>query len=222
MSYNDGYTGGFCIDSGDGNTYNLRLFSYVQAGNQVGYNFQVNNIASSVNALTFDYDGGVNINNLRIGNKSIYNNLFNSGGFGHETLTNFNNITDFGYRFINTPATNGPGTPSTPANQYYSWFIGLGTTYNYNTYGAQFALPRKTTNPTLSIRYLDDAGIWGGWSGITAAALTLGDKTISGALTTNSISCLSTLNVSGTTTFNNSCTNFWYNTSGILMVVIDI
>jgi len=183
MSYNDTSTGGFCIDSGDGNIYNLRLFSYVQAGSQVGYHFQVNNIASSVNALTFDYDGGVNINNLRIGNKSIYNNLFNSGGFGHETLTNFNNITDFGYRYINTPATNGPGTP-TSGNQYYSWFIGLGTTYNYNTYGAQFAIPRKTANPVLSIRYLDDNGVWGSWSGITAAALTSGDKTISGTLTT--------------------------------------
>jgi len=36
MSYNDGNTGGFCIDSSDGATYNLRLFSYVQAGSQVG------------------------------------------------------------------------------------------------------------------------------------------------------------------------------------------
>jgi len=97
-----------------------------------------------------------------------------------------------------------PGTPTTPANQYYSWFIGLGTTYNYNTYGAQFALPRKTANPILSIRYLDDGGFWGSWSGITAAALTSGDKTISGALTINSITCLSTLNVSGLTTFSNN------------------
>jgi hypothetical protein len=37
----------------------------------------------------------------------------------------------------------------------------LGKDYNYNTYGAQFALPRKTTNPILSVRYLDDAGVRG-------------------------------------------------------------
>jgi hypothetical protein len=90
MSYGDGNAGGFCIDSGDGNTYNLRLFSYVQAGSQVGYNFQVNNISLSVKALTFDYDGGVNINKFRISNKSIYNNLFYSSGYG--TLTDFNAI----------------------------------------------------------------------------------------------------------------------------------
>jgi hypothetical protein len=64
MSYNDGNTGGFCIDSADiTNTYNLRIFSYVQAGSQVGYYFQVNNIASSVNAISLNYDGGVNIGN---------------------------------------------------------------------------------------------------------------------------------------------------------------
>ena len=79
------------------------------------------------------------------------------------------------YRFITEPATNGPGTAST-YTQYYSWFIGLGTEYAFNSYGAQFAIPRKTANPILSIRYLDDAGLWGGWTGITAEALTTGDK----------------------------------------------
>ena len=35
MSYNDGNAGGFCIDRPDAtNTYNLRIFSYVQAGAQ--------------------------------------------------------------------------------------------------------------------------------------------------------------------------------------------
>ncbi len=69
------------------------MFSYVQAGSQVGYNFQGNNIASSVNAITLNYDGGVNIGNyLRILGKSIYNNIFNSSGFGHGTLTDFNRL----------------------------------------------------------------------------------------------------------------------------------
>jgi hypothetical protein len=56
-NYGDGNTGGFCIDSAVvTSTYNLRIFSYVQAGGQVVYYFQVNNIApgvsisSSVNA----------------------------------------------------------------------------------------------------------------------------------------------------------------------------
>ncbi len=65
MSYNDGNTGGLCIDSADvSNTYNLRLFSYVQAGSQVGYIFQVNNIASSVNDITLNYNGSVSIGSL--------------------------------------------------------------------------------------------------------------------------------------------------------------
>jgi hypothetical protein len=45
MGYSYGNTGGFCIDNADTNTYNLRVFSYVQAGGQVGYKFQVNNIS---------------------------------------------------------------------------------------------------------------------------------------------------------------------------------
>jgi hypothetical protein len=96
------------------------------------------------------------------------------------TLTNFNNITDFGYRFIFSPATNGPGTP-TLNNHYYTWFIGLGTEYAYNTYGAQFSLPRKTANPILSIRYLEDGGSWGGWTGIPASALATTSNTNIGA-----------------------------------------
>jgi hypothetical protein len=119
MSNSDGNTGGGCMDSADvANAYNLRIFSYVQAGSQVGYYFQVNNITSSVNAITLNYDGGVNIDG-----KSIYNNSFNSSGFDHGTLTDFNSITDFGYRFING-STNSPRTPSNPVNQYCTWMIG--------------------------------------------------------------------------------------------------
>ena len=65
---------------------NFRICSYVQAGGQVGYYFQVNNIApgvgisSFINALTLHYDGGdrgVNIgNDLSILGKS-------SSGFDH-------------------------------------------------------------------------------------------------------------------------------------------
>ncbi len=50
------------------------------------------------------------------------------------------------YRFITEPATNGPGTAST-YTQYYSWFIGLGSDYNFYTYEAQCAVPRKLLPP---------------------------------------------------------------------------
>jgi len=177
---------GICINAADTtNTYNMKIFSFVQAGSQVGYKFKVNNISSSVEALKFYYDGGVNISSyLNIKDKSIYNNLFNSSGFEHGTITDFNNITDFGYRYINASATNGPGTPSNPALQYYTWFIGLGANYPYTQFGAQFCLPRNIANPILSIRYRDNSA-WGGWTGITAEALTAGNKTISGSLTVN-------------------------------------
>jgi hypothetical protein len=128
--------------------------------------------------------GIINTTTLQINSRSIYNNLFNSSGYDHSTITDFNAITDFGYRFITGP-TNGPGTVSNPVNQYYSWFIGLGSSYNYDSYGAQFALPRNTPSPVLSVRYRDGSSStsWGSWTGITAEALTSGNKTISGILT---------------------------------------
>jgi hypothetical protein len=60
--YGDGANGGLCLDASDSsNTYNLKIYSFVQAGGQVGYYFQVNNISSSVNALTLGYSGNVGI-----------------------------------------------------------------------------------------------------------------------------------------------------------------
>ena len=178
---------GICINAADAtNLYNMKIFSFVQASSQVGYKFKVNNISSSVEALKFYYDGGVNISSyLNIKDKSIYNNLFNSSGFNHLTITDFNNITDYGYRFINSPATNGPGTASNPTLQYYTWLIGIGSDYAFNAFSAQFALPRNIANPILSVRYRENSSTWSGWTGITAEALTSGDKTITGKLTVN-------------------------------------
>jgi hypothetical protein len=60
-NYATGQSGGFCIDATDGAVYNLRLFSYVQAGAQVGYQFVVNNLASTSQSLVLGYDGYVGI-----------------------------------------------------------------------------------------------------------------------------------------------------------------
>ena len=60
--YDEGDTSGLCIDSYDGNTYNLRLSSFTPAAAQVNYKFSVNNIAlSSPNALVLAYNGRIGI-----------------------------------------------------------------------------------------------------------------------------------------------------------------
>ena len=61
-NYGGGTASGFCLDATDGpSVYNLRLSSYVQAASQVGYKFTVNNVASTVDALNFGYNGNVGI-----------------------------------------------------------------------------------------------------------------------------------------------------------------
>ena len=102
-------------------------------------------------------------------NRLNYDYLFNSTGFAHNSIGDFNNISSFGYRFIFN-STNGPGTQGT-LNQFYSWYIGLGSEYSGSQYGCQFAIPRDITNPTLSIRF-KEANIWKAWTGITAGVAT--------------------------------------------------
>ncbi len=109
---------------------------------------------------------------LSSSNMLIQNFLFNSTGTTHASLTNFNSFTSFGYRFIYSPTSNGPGTPIT-VDQYYSWYIGLGSEYGASgdgSYGAQFAIPRNIANPTMSIRYRE-GNSWQAWSAITAGFL---------------------------------------------------
>ncbi len=48
-------------------------------------------------------------------------------GGNHDDLTDFNGVTDFGYKYIQG-STNGPGT-HTGLAQYYSWYIGLGNNH---------------------------------------------------------------------------------------------
>jgi hypothetical protein len=85
MGYSDGKTGGFCIDSADTNTYNLRVFSYVQAGGQVGYIFQVNYISLTNDNFVLGYDGTV-----------ATANYLCAGGFTHRIRINGN---DYGNTF---------------------------------------------------------------------------------------------------------------------------
>ena len=125
----------------------------------------------------------------------INNYLFNNTGNNHGDITDFSAVTDFGYRYI-FANTNGPGT----GGQYYSWAIGLGINLSIATHACQFAIPRYATDPVMSVRFRE-AGTWGSWGGITAAALTSGNKTINGNLTTTgTISCSGTTLTIGSST----------------------
>jgi hypothetical protein len=79
--------------------------------------------------------------------------------------------------------------------------IGLGTSYNYDNFGAQFCLPHNAANPILPVRYRESTS-WGGWQNITAGCSTSGDKTISGALTTTgNIDCGGGIALNGSNAF---------------------
>jgi hypothetical protein len=139
-------------------------------------------------------NGNLSCSTLNINGSDSFYYFFNNTGFNHNSITDFNNVGNFGYRYV-LGTTNGPGTQS--ATQYYSWCIGLGNDYNFNQFGCQFALPRNITSPVLSVRYRENNN-WGSWSGITADALTAGNKTISGNLTVSGVLTASGTSSSGT------------------------
>lgn len=60
-NYSGGENEGFCLNASDGNVYNWRLYSFVQAGSQVGYKMRVNNISSVVDCITFAHNGHISI-----------------------------------------------------------------------------------------------------------------------------------------------------------------
>ena len=149
--------------------------------------------------------GVVSAANYNIGATSINNYLFNNQGANHSTYKDFDLIDKFGYTYIQDK-TNGPGTG---AEQYYSWYIGLGNDYPFNNvnnerYGMQFAIARTETNPKLCVRR-KEANVWRGWEGLTAekaVSLTTGDKTISGTLTVSTnIDCGGGIAITGSTAF---------------------
>ena len=146
--------------------------------------------------MRIDTNGNVSLTgNLSVQSQLIYNYLFNNTGGIHGDITNFDNITHFGYKFING-LTNGPAGFTYPS--YYSWFIGLGSNYpatGANSYGCQFAVPRNTTNPYLFVRYKEN-NVWGSWystralTAQKATELESGDQWIFGNLTvTEKITC---------------------------------
>jgi len=136
----------------------------------------------------------MNTSGLSLFNNLIYNYLFNNTGGNHGDLNNFDNVSHFGYKFIQ----GNINAPNTSYDQWYSWYIGLGINYpatGANSYGAQFGLPRNTNNPYLYIRYREN-NTWGLWNSIRvvsadqALGLAGGNQTISGALSvTEYITC---------------------------------
>ena len=136
----------------------------------------------------------MNTSGLSVFGNQIYNYLFNNTGGNHGDLNNFDNVSHFGYKFIQ----GNVNAPNTLYAQWYSWYIGLGINYpatGANSYGAQFGLPRNTNNPYLYIRYKEN-NTWGLWNSIRVVnadqclGLAAGNQTISGALTvTEYITC---------------------------------
>lgn len=96
---------------------------------------------------------------------------WNNFGQNHSTRTSFDaqgsaSSVNFGYRYVQGN-TNAPNVGNTGNGQYYSWFIGLGNDYAYNQYGAQFAIPRASTTPYLSVRF-EEGGSFGAWQKMSA------------------------------------------------------
>ena len=141
------------------------------------YNFAANILFASESlsvGTTANITGNLNCGKLQIGNSDIYYYLFNNTGATHgDTNGDFNNISNFGYKFVNG-LTNSPNTHGGELAQYYSWAIGLGSNYNFSQYVCQFAIPRANTTPTLSVRFKENGG-WGTWRGIRAGTAASAD-----------------------------------------------
>lgn len=98
-------------------------------------------------------------------------NLYNNMGDVHGTRTSFDAqgaalSVNFGYRYVQGN-TNAPNVGNTGNNQYYAWVVGLGSDYASNSYAAQFAIPRNSTTPYLSVRF-EEGGVLGAWQKLSA------------------------------------------------------
>ena len=102
------------------------------------------------------------------GNSSALNNLtatqlFNNHGLSHGTYQNFNDINDFGFRYVQ----NSVGGPGTGSSQFYGFSIGLGNEYAFSQYGLQLAMPRYYNDSYLTMRS-KESGTWNAWRKISA------------------------------------------------------
>ena len=97
-----------------------------------------------------------------IGGAATFNNMNQP----HGTNTDFNTVSNFGFRYF-YGSTNGPAIPS--ATQYYGMTVGLGSEYGVGSYASQFYWPRTPLGglPYPSIRDRE-GGVWGAWSKIYA------------------------------------------------------
>ena len=95
--------------------------------------------------------------------------MFNNTGGNHGDVNDFNNISSFGFKFVQG-TTNSPNTHTATA-QYYSWSMGLGINYAYSDYVCQFAMPRGGDTPVLSVRFRE-SGVWGLWQRFSAGYAT--------------------------------------------------
>jgi len=194
VTVDKGGTGATTLTSGQlliGNGTTAVLQSANLAWNNTTNTLSATNISGSGTGLT-----ALNATNITSGTLSttyggtgvstsntINNYLFNNTGANHGDNNDFNAITTAGYKFI----VGNVNSPSTAYSQYYSWLIGLGINYPVSgtgSYSCQFALPRNTTNPPLSVRYKENNS-WTAWTGITASYadnLTSGNKSINGNL----------------------------------------
>jgi len=90
--------------------------------------------------------------------------FFNNMGQNHSTQTDFNSISNFGFRFVQG-STNGPGTGS---SQFYGFSIGLGNDYAYSDYALQLAIPRYSATDKYITFRTREATTWGSWNKISA------------------------------------------------------
>lgn len=97
--------------------------------------------------------------------KSLNTKLSNPSfsGFGnqqpHGTYTDFNNLPDYGWRYVQGNL-NGPGIPG-GTEQYYVESIGLGSEYTYAQYAYQIAFKRGVPG-SMATRHRE-AGVWTAW-----------------------------------------------------------
>jgi hypothetical protein len=90
--------------------------------------------------------------------------FFNNMGQGHGTQTDFNSISNFGFRYVQG-STNGPGTGS---SQFYGVTLGLGDDYSFASYALQLAIPRYlSTDSYISMRNRE-GGSWSSWFKVKA------------------------------------------------------